>query len=199
MSGGARKRIGVAAGAVILGALALLLWQRMRSASSDPSRHATGPVSPQIARQPDSPPPRAPLIGERILGRYADPARRPEDDLTDLAHALGNFALLVKGDNPLPLGANEDIANALRGKNRARLHFLPDTHRAFNALGQLVDRWGTPLYFHAASRDRLDVRSAGPDKIMWTKDDLHRTHDGRFLKGDDLAAPSLFDAPKKKQ
>jgi len=194
VSGGARRYIRAGASAVILGALALLFWQRMRDAPRDSAHGDARPDPPRQAQ-----PPQAALIGDRILSRYADPARRPEDDLTDLAHALGNFALLVKGDNPLPLGANEDIANALRGRNRAQLRFLPDAHRAFNAQGQLVDRWGTPLYFHAASRDRLEIRSAGPDRIMWTNDDLHRMHDGRFLKGDDLAAPSLFDAPKKKQ
>ena len=110
-----------------------------------------------------------------------------------MARTLENFSLLVKGDNPLPLGANEEIAVALRGKNRARLRSLPDSHRAFNATGQLVDRWGTPLYFHAQSRDRLEIRSAGPDQKMWTADDLHRKHDGRFLRGEALLAPSLFD------
>ncbi len=96
------------------------------------------------------------------------PARRPEDDLTDLAHALGNFALLVKGDNPLPLGANEDIANALRGKNRTRgCAFCRTLIRAFNAQGQLVDRWGTPLYFHANAQrpPRHPQRGTGQDHV----------------------------------
>ena len=39
---------------------------------------------------------------------------RPEQDLTDLAHALANFSLLIKGDNPLPMGSNEEIADTLR-------------------------------------------------------------------------------------
>ena len=121
-------------------------------------------------------------------------ARPPEEDLHDIARTLGNFSLLVKGDNPIPLGANEEIAAALRGKNKAALRALPDGHRVFNARGQLVDRWDTPLYFHAESRDRLDVRSAGPDRKMWTTDDLHRKHDGRFLRGAALLAPSLVDA-----
>lgn len=141
----------------------------------------------------------APLVGESILAHYGDPSRPPEEDITWMSRALDNFSLLVKGDNPLPLGANEDIANALRGKNRAHLRFLPDSHPAFNAQGQIVDRWGSPLYFHAVSRDRLDIRSAGPDKTMWTADDLHRQHDGRFLRGDDLLTPSLLDVQQRRQ
>ena len=30
---------------------------------------------------------------------------------------------------------------------------------------------------------------------MWTKDDLHRKHDGRFLRGEALLAKSLFADP----
>ena len=132
-----------------------------------------------------------PFIGTTILQRYADPASKPEDDLTLMSRALGNFSLLVKGDDPLPLGANEDIAEALRGRNKARLRFLPDDSPVFDRQGRFIDRWGAPLYFHAESRARLDIRSSGPDGRMWTADDLRRRHDGGFLKGEALLSPSL--------
>lgn len=157
------------------------------------------PASPQHPPEASpSPPmvgkPEKPLTGEIILQHYADPDRPAEEDLVAMAHVLDNFALLVKGDTPLPLGANEDIAHALRGKNRLRMRFLPDDHRALNPKGQLIDRWGTPLFFHANDRTRLDIRSAGPDQTMWTADDLHRRHDGRFLRDETLSSPSLFEA-----
>lgn len=145
---------------------------------------------PPISREKSA----KPLTGELILEHYADPARAPEEDLTEMSHALDNFALLVKGNNPIPLGANEEIANALKGKNRVQMRFLPDTHPAFNPKGQLIDRWGIPLFFHANDRTRLDIRSAGPDRVMWTADDLHRKHDGSFLRGEVLLSPSLFEA-----
>ncbi len=181
---------------LVLAGLALLLSRR----TNPTPPHATGPTlepakNSQSANAASiTSTPLAPPFAERILDHYADPARPPEEDLQAIARTLDNFALLVKGDNPLPLGANEDIAAALRGKNQAALRALSDDHRAFNAQGQLVDRWGTPLYFHAESRDRLDVRSAGPDRRMWTADDLHRKHGGRFLRGEALLAPSLYDA-----
>ena len=150
-------------------------------------------INPRVADAPVATPPTSPPFGERILEHYADPTHPPEEDLQAMARMLANFSLLVKGDNPLPLGANEEIAAAMRGKNRGKLRSLPDGHRAFNSSGQLVDRWGTPLFFHAQSRDRIDIRSAGPDQKMWTADDLHRKHDGRFLRGETLLAPSLFD------
>jgi hypothetical protein len=135
-----------------------------------------------------------PLIGTDILKHYADPAAKPEEDLTWMSRALDNFSLLVKGNDPLPLGANEDIADALRGKNKARIRFLPDDSPVFDKQGRIIDRWNTPLYFHASARDRLEIRSAGTDRQMWTADDLHRRQDGSFLRGDALLSPSLFEA-----
>lgn len=158
------------------------------------------------AARPETPPhpsvapaiPLEPLIGQQIMPRYAEPEVPAEEDLTSLAHAMENFALLVKGNDPLPLGANEEIAAALRGKNKAKFRALPDDSRAFNAAGQLVDRWGSPLFFHANSRDRIDIRSAGPDRRMWTTDDLHRRADGQFLRGEALSAPSLFEVKPRR-
>lgn len=133
-----------------------------------------------------------PLPGDAILKNYAQPSTRPQEDLEALAHTFSNLLLLIKGDSPFRMGANEEFAAALRGKNRTQLRFLSNTHRAFNAQGQLIDRWDTPLYFHAIARDRVDIRSAGPDRQMWTADDLHRHYDGSFLKGEAMNPKSLF-------
>ena len=38
--------------------------------------------------------------------------------------------------------------------------------------GELVDAWGTPYFFHQISGSEMEIHSAGPDKIMWTSDDL---------------------------
>lgn len=138
------------------------------------------------------------LPGDAILQQYASPSTRPEDDLTSLAHAFSNLLLLVKGDSPFHLGANEEFAAALRGKNRSQQRFVSDTSRVFNGQGQLIDRWDTPLYFHSVARDRVDIRSAGPDRQMWTADDLHRHYDGSFWKGDQLNPESLFEVDSRK-
>jgi hypothetical protein len=136
----------------------------------------------------------APLLGETILQDYANPKLPPENDLTLIARLMDNFTLLVKSAADRPLSANEDWAAALRGLNPAHERFLPDQSRALNAQGQLVDRWGSPLFFHALGERRFELRSAGPDKTMWTADDLHRNADGSFRRGAELAAPSLLDA-----
>ena len=38
--------------------------------------------------------------------------------------------------------------------------------------GELCDRWGTPFFFHAESAARMEIRSAGPDRRLWTEDDV---------------------------
>ena len=38
--------------------------------------------------------------------------------------------------------------------------------------GQLVDRWGTAYWFHPNSSYQMEIRSAGPDKNLFTADDV---------------------------
>lgn len=70
-----------------------------------------------------------------------------------------------------PVGENAEITAALRGRNKLGFAFIPADCAAVNAKGELCDRWGTPFFFHALAGDRMEVRSAGPDRVMWTADD----------------------------
>ena len=133
-----------------------------------------------------------PLPGEIILTGFADPALPPAQDLTLLHRCLDTFLLAAKGMKEAPLSANGEIAAALRGEARVKTVFLPRSHPIFHADGQLADRWGTPFFFHAGRGGVPGIRSAGPDKILWTADDLHREPNGSFLRGPDLNPPSLF-------
>jgi hypothetical protein len=71
-----------------------------------------------------------------------------------------------------PVGDNADITAALTGKNPLNFQFIRRDHPAINARGELCDRWGTPFFFHALSGTRMELRSAGPDRQMYTDDDL---------------------------
>jgi hypothetical protein len=71
-----------------------------------------------------------------------------------------------------PVGSNAEITAVLTGKNKLQLALIPAHHPAINRDGELCDRWGTPFFFHAESGTRMAVRSAGPDKKMWTADDI---------------------------
>lgn len=134
------------------------------------------------------------LLGESILQDYASPNLPPEHDLTVMSRLMENSLLLLKAAANRPLSANEDWADLLRGRNAARERFLPDTSSALNSQGQLIDRWQSPLFFHALGGGRYEIRSAGPDKRLWTEDDLHRNADGSFRRGTNLNSPSLREA-----
>jgi len=168
-------------------------WFLSEDRSVPTARHDSKNLPAAIEVTSQKPAVEKPLVGEGILKGYAAASSTVRQDLTLVSHVLENFALLVKGDDPLPLGANEEIAAALRGRNRIQLRFVPDTSPIFNAKGQIVDRWGEPLYFHAISRDRLEIRSAGPDKIMWTPDDVQRQSDGSFMSAEGMQAPRLLE------
>lgn len=71
-----------------------------------------------------------------------------------------------------PVGENAEIAAALTGKNKFSFAFIAPGHRALNANGELCDRWGTPFFFHALSGAQMEIRSAGPDKKLYTPDDV---------------------------
>ena len=77
---------------------------------------------------------------------------------------------LAFGGNPV--GTNPEITKALNGDNPKQINFLTQDGNRANEKGELVDPWGTPYFFHQLSAMEMEIRSAGPDKIMWTTDDL---------------------------
>ena len=72
-----------------------------------------------------------------------------------------------------PVGNNLEITQALGGGNPRQVNFLqPDDGQRLNARGELVDNWGTPYFFHQVSGSVMEIHSAGPDRRLWTADDL---------------------------
>ena len=83
---------------------------------------------------------------------------------------IREYGLRFGGD---PVGTNREITSALNGQNPKQVNFIrPEAGLRINDNGELVDPWGTPYFFHQLSAMQMEVRSAGPDKIMWTDDDL---------------------------
>ena len=141
-------------------------WWLLRQPGTEGTRRTETTPAPAAMQHPAA----------AALARYAAPDTDPRDDLRAVASVLDTFRLLAKGD-ALPLGSNEEISAALRGESRAKLALLPRDHPAFDKSGRLVDRWGTPLFFHAQSAKEIEIRSAGPDREMGTTDDI--LHGGR--------------------
>jgi hypothetical protein len=72
-----------------------------------------------------------------------------------------------------PVGSNREITATLAGQNPQQAAFInPDDGARVNGRGELVDNWDTPYFFHQLSRTEMEIRSAGPDRRMWTSDDL---------------------------
>jgi len=72
-----------------------------------------------------------------------------------------------------PVGTNPEITSALNGNNPKQIKFLqPDSGMRINGNGELIDPWGTPVFFHQLSGSQTEIRFAGPDRKMWTSDDL---------------------------
>ena len=99
------------------------------------------------------------------------PAGDIRADLRIVADLLDAFRSNFPHDGN-PVGDNAEITAALVGKNKFRFAFIAPNHPAIDARGELCDRWGTPFFFHAESGTHMTVRSAGPDKKIWTADDV---------------------------
>ncbi len=105
------------------------------------------------------------------------PAGGPESSRIAPATVVENMRTSVReyglrfGGNPI--GNNAEITRALNGGNPKQVVFIrPDSGLRINGDGELIDGWGTPFFFHQLSGTQTEIRSAGPDRVMWTADDL---------------------------
>ena len=71
-----------------------------------------------------------------------------------------------------PTGTNAEIMKGVMGGNPANAVLGPPEGQQINEQGELIDRWGTPYFFHQLTAEQMEIRSAGPDRKMWTTDDV---------------------------
>ena len=84
--------------------------------------------------------------------------------------AIRQYGTMFGGN---PVGDNAEITAQLSGKNPKGINFVKaDAGMRVNGNGELIDPWGTPYFFHQLSGTVMEIRSAGPDKTMWTDDDV---------------------------
>lgn len=116
--------------------------------------------------------PLRPITTLSTAGDLAATLRQPEGNPDDELQAVAQLIYLYRqgfGENPV--GQNEDIVAALLGENEKRSAYLPKDSPAL-ADGKLIDRWGSPYWFHPVSGREMEIRSAGPDRELFTADDL---------------------------
>ncbi len=147
--------------------LAALLWHRCQR---------VGPPTPPSPVAPDTgsfPGPAQPGVTTLPVAAELSAALRqesgtPEEELGAVGQLL-YFYRQAFGENPV--GDNADIVAALSGANAKETAWLPRDCPSVVG-GSLVDRWGTPYWFHAESAREMEIRSAGPDRELFTGDDL---------------------------
>jgi hypothetical protein len=160
-----------AALAVVASVCALFAWSNRQY--PQPANAAPAPAAPvsfdqaveamkvaSTAPRPDAVPAAAasPDVRNRAQGLLA----RTDRLLRDYARQFGEF----------PIGANADITRALAGDNPKRIIFVTLDELPMNPAGELIDAWGTPYFFHQVSGTQMEIFSAGPDRQMWSRDDL---------------------------
>lgn len=159
------------------------------SAVSAPPANAA-PTIPEAAippsPAPEAPPPSTatraaslqlpenPLIAADVPA--APPPRRVSHVDLELALVFDQILLMFRdyrtltGENPV--GTNEEMMKAIMGGNPKSAVLGPPEGHSVNENGELIDRWGSPYFFHQLAKDRLEIRSAGPDRRLWNEDDL---------------------------
>jgi hypothetical protein len=122
------------------------------------------PLKAAHSTMPAPAPAASPISAEdkaRALGQLA----RIDRLLRDYRRAYGEF----------PVGSNIDITRTLRGDNEKKIIFVTPEEAPINAKGELIDAWKTPYFFHQISASHMEIFSPGPDRRMWTADDLKVT------------------------
>ena len=111
---------------------------------------------------------RTPL--DNVVGPEPLPGLTPAAVLQNMRSAVRDYGARFGGN---PFGNNREITAKLNGGNPKQIVFLKeDDGMRINQRGELIDNWGTPFFFHQISGTEMEIRSAGPDRKMWTADDL---------------------------
>lgn len=160
--------------------VALLLWR--------PWEAAPPPASPAgIAESNGKPAPSSPVpdglpLPETEPAPAVAPPPEPQgltpqevqavrDAIDNLEFVFRDFANALGGN---PVGTNAEITAALRGDNLKQLKLDLPAGSTVSPAGELCDPWGTPWFFHQLSRTKMEIRSAGRDKELYTEDDFVR-------------------------
>lgn len=164
------RRIQIGATTILL-ASGLLGWLMSRPPAPQPT--AVPPESTLPISQPEAGAERftEDLSAEFLIG-YGLASSTPEKDLEQVKDVVDAFVRSVKIPGALPTGSNSELVAALAGENPYRIRFIDPAGPYLNTDGELLDRWQVPVFFHFVEADDVGVRSAGPDRVMWTADDV---------------------------
>ncbi|HEV3410354.1 MAG TPA: hypothetical protein VG095_08670 [Chthoniobacterales bacterium] len=155
--------------------IALGVWAEIWYSRQTPEQQQSGAPSPQpgsvgeAVSLPRTSPPPAKVTASPT---NTPPLPPPDEEAmleSDKVSLMIRDYRTIAGENPV--GTNAEIMEAIMGKNPKGAKLGPPEGMQLNENGELIDRWGTPYFFHQLSRDQMEIRSAGADKVMWTEDD----------------------------
>lgn len=132
--------------------------------------HSKAALLPQVGVSGSVAPPTV-----RVRSSPVDPIAQNEDRRAAAIEA-DKVTLMLRdyrtriGENPV--GTNAEIMKAVMGGNSKGAMLGPPEGQHLNGDGELVDQWGTPYFFHQLSKSSMEIRSAGPDRKMYTEDDI---------------------------
>jgi hypothetical protein len=117
--------------------------------------------------------------GSPLAAELNAPGFDAQHDVATLHAMLRQYQRLLRGRQGRPLGNDSDLAHVLTGHNPMKLVILPANHSALTPDGRLQDRWGTPYFIHPRGQGAFEIRSAGPDRKLFTADDVIQNPGGR--------------------
>ncbi len=97
----------------------------------------------------------------------------PAEDIEHIMSLIFFYDHYLK-EGTIPTGMNEDFVDALTGKNSQRVRLIKKSHPSIDKHGRFIDQWESPYFFHSISSKEFSVRSAGPDRELYTEDDIVR-------------------------
>jgi hypothetical protein len=177
------KKFGTAAVIVAL-VVGIYFWENNDSARKNVVA-VTPPAAPKNFQPPPVPENSAPVSALPPAGTATNLAARaavlpPPPPTNEIAlpplTVLDNARVAVHNYNAAfgenPVGTNPEITAALAGKNPKQINFIsPEAGLRVDADGAMLDGYGTPFFFHQLSGQKMEIRSAGADRKMWTFDD----------------------------
>jgi hypothetical protein len=118
-----------------------------------------------------TPTPQIDPTNQQLADALNAPNKTVQDDLGVLNQFMDLYRRAFKSGNPI--GENMDVTAHLTGTANPKQpgRVFPPKHNAIRQ-GLLVDRWGTPYCFHPINAFKMEIRSAGPDRSLYTSDDV---------------------------
>lgn len=165
---------------VLLGigaAVFLFLSQPVLESPSGRRTATPTPIPSKADSAPQDDPPQVPQAelarrGSPLAAQLNAPDTSPAQDVVILHDLIRQYVTALQRRAGPPIGDDADLVRALTGRNPLKLTVIPGDHPAISSAGRLLDRWGTPYHIHARSSQSFDIRSAGPDRKLFTSDDF---------------------------